>query len=111
MNRNRQEKGITLIALVITIIILLILAGISIASIMGENGILNKADIATIENRGATVEEEKNLWKSNQIADEIIGENNIPKLGELLDYLENEKLITKEEKDTIIVDGGITIGS
>ena len=40
MNRNRQEKGITLIALVITIIVLLILAGISIAILMGENGIL-----------------------------------------------------------------------
>ena len=30
MNRNRQEKGITLIALVVTIIVLLILAGVSI---------------------------------------------------------------------------------
>ena len=33
MNRNRQEKGITLIALVITIIVLLILAGVAIATI------------------------------------------------------------------------------
>ena len=45
MNRRKEnlEKGITLIALVITIIILLILAGISIAMLTGENGILNKA--------------------------------------------------------------------
>lgn len=34
MNRNRQEKGITLIALVITIIILLILAGVAINLIL-----------------------------------------------------------------------------
>ena len=38
-----KSKGITLIALVITIIVLLILAGITIASITGENGILRKS--------------------------------------------------------------------
>lgn len=37
---NYSQKGITLIALVITIIVLLILAGISIAMLTGENGIL-----------------------------------------------------------------------
>lgn len=37
MNRNRQEKGITLIALVITIIVLLILAAVAIATLTGEN--------------------------------------------------------------------------
>ena len=37
------DKGITLIALVITIIVLLILAGVTIASITGENGILRKS--------------------------------------------------------------------
>ena len=40
----RKNRGITLIALVITIIVLLILAGVSIASLMGENGILRKSD-------------------------------------------------------------------
>ncbi len=38
-----KSKGITLIALVITIIVLLILVGITIASITGENGILRKS--------------------------------------------------------------------
>lgn len=38
-----KQKGITLIALVITIIILLILAGISISTLTGENGILRKS--------------------------------------------------------------------
>lgn len=40
---SNQKKGITLIALVITVIVLLILAGISISMITGENGILQKA--------------------------------------------------------------------
>ena len=39
----KNQKGITLIALVITIIVLLILAGVAIAMLSGENGILNKA--------------------------------------------------------------------
>ena len=38
-----NNKGITLIALVITIIVLLILAGVSIAMLTGQNGILNQA--------------------------------------------------------------------
>ena len=48
----RSQKGITLIALVITIIVLLILAGLSIAMLTGQNGILKRADdskIATVE--------------------------------------------------------------
>ena len=39
----KEEKGITLIVLVITIIVLLILAGVSIAMLTGENGILTQA--------------------------------------------------------------------
>ncbi len=39
-----KNKGITLIALVITIILLLILAGITIAMLTGENGILRKSN-------------------------------------------------------------------
>ena len=43
LNNNSKEKGITLIALVITIILLLILAGISITMLTGNNSILTKA--------------------------------------------------------------------
>ena len=39
----KEQKGVTLIALVITIIVLLILAGVSIAMLTGDNGILNKS--------------------------------------------------------------------
>ena len=48
----RNQKGITLIALVITIIVLLILAGVSIAMLTGDNGILKRANdskISTVE--------------------------------------------------------------
>ena len=39
----KEKSGITLIALVITIIVLLILAGVSIAMLTGDNGILTQA--------------------------------------------------------------------
>ena len=47
--KPKKEKGITLIALVITIIVLLILAGIAIATLTGENGILNKSETSKEE--------------------------------------------------------------
>ena len=44
MNKTkRNARGITLIALVITIIVLLILAGVTIAALSGDNGILKRA--------------------------------------------------------------------
>ncbi len=49
-NKNKANNGITLIALVITIIVLLILAGVTIASLMGDNGLLTKAQEAKVEN-------------------------------------------------------------
>lgn len=41
--KRKNDKGITLLALVITIIVLLILAGVTIATLTGDNGILTKA--------------------------------------------------------------------
>jgi len=47
----KNEKGITLIALVITIIVLLILAGVTIAMLTKENGILRKSRCSKRNNR------------------------------------------------------------
>lgn len=43
INESNKEYGITLIALVVTIIVLLILAGVSISMLSGDNGILKNA--------------------------------------------------------------------
>ena len=56
-NANLGNKGITLIALVVTIIVLLILAGISITMLTGQNGILNRAAEARVAQGIAQVEE------------------------------------------------------
>ena len=58
---KENKKGITLIALVITIIVLLILAGISIAMLIGDNGILGKSKLAQEEHEKAAIKEELEL--------------------------------------------------
>ena len=65
--RNTNEKGITLIALVVTIIVLLILAGISISMLTGENGILTKSNVAKVSTELSTYKEELNSWKLEQL--------------------------------------------
>ena len=57
----KRTKGITLIALVITIIVLLILAGVTIATLTGDNGILTKAQNAKTQNDKATAKEKVDL--------------------------------------------------
>ena len=49
LEKHKSTKGITLIALIITIIVLLILAGVSIAMLTGENGILTQASKAATQ--------------------------------------------------------------
>ena len=61
MIKLNKNEGITLIALVITIIVLLILAGISIATLTGENGLLSKATTAKEETKKAEIREEIEL--------------------------------------------------
>ena len=63
MMRKRQENGITLIALVITIIVLLILAGVTIAMLTGDNGIISKAMQAKNKTEEARKTEEAGLKK------------------------------------------------
>ena len=57
----KKNRGITLIALVITIIVLLILAGVAIAMLSGENGILKKAAEAKTKTEQAQKQEETRL--------------------------------------------------
>ncbi len=61
--KNKSQKGITLIALVITIIVLLILAGVTLSVVVGENGVLYNARKATVENERASKKEKAVLDK------------------------------------------------
>ena len=65
-----NERGITLIALVVTIVVLLILAGVSISMLTGENGIITQAGNAKDATEQARVEELVDLAVNS-----LIGEN------------------------------------
>ena len=68
---KNTNNGITLIALVITIIVLLILAGVTIATLMGDNGILTKANDAKRETEIAEVKERAQLDIASWVADKM----------------------------------------
>ena len=96
-----RETGITLIALVVTIVVLLILAGVSISMLTGENGIITQAQQANIKNDNGTVLEALRLKLSQYLSenegtyvkdklellrdDNIIDENNIVNVLELVE--------------------------
>ena len=70
INPKEAQKGITLIALVITIIVLLILAGVSIAMLTGQNGILTQAQNAKTTNESKSAEEKVKLAVMGARADD-----------------------------------------
>ena len=67
MKKQKRNDGITLIALVITIIVLLILAGVSIAMLTGQNGILTQAQKASEQTEIASEEERVKLAASGAL--------------------------------------------
>lgn len=67
----KNNKGITLIALVITIIVLLILAGVSIAMLTGNNGILTQANSAKDNTEKAEVVDRVNMAIQAAYADSL----------------------------------------
>ena len=94
----KKEKGITLVALVVTIVVLLILAGITIMYTMGENSIFNKASEAKNKTEIAKWQERLEVAKGPVIIDGL-GTFNPDKYFE---YLQNQEII--EDKDTDVTE-------
>lgn len=69
----KSNKGITLVALIITIIVLLILAGVSISLVLQGN-ILGNAEKAVDSYNAAVTDENDNLTYINQLIDNKINE-------------------------------------
>ena len=99
MKRN-NTSGITLIALVITIIVLLILAGVSIAMLTGENGILTQAQKAKTETENAATNEAARLDEYNNTLENWINGGttgvNKPETDENGLYLNNSTINGEE---------------
>jgi hypothetical protein len=65
----KTQKGITLISLIVTIVIILILAGITLSTVVGENGILSKSKVAVTKNREVSAKEEVSMaWTTCEMA-------------------------------------------
>lgn len=105
MRKIKKEKGITLIALVITIIVLLILAGISIATLTGENGILTKATTSKTESVKGQETEQIKLAYSATLTDKLEKSDNTAITAEELkvELVKLEPDVTVAGSDAIIV--------
>ena len=69
-----KEQGITLLALVVTIIVLLILAATSYTLILGNEGIFNKAKYGTNVYENAVKNEQKALESEAELIDKYVTE-------------------------------------
>lgn len=91
----REQKGITLIALVITIIVLLILAGVSIAMLTGQNGILTKAKESTTASSEAEKMEAVKLALAEIVADKLSGTGSYTEINKA----NIEEIITRDNSN------------
>ena len=72
--KNKKERGITLIALVVTIVVLLILAGVSISLVINNNGVISKAKEAKNQYAEAQTNDEKQLNEVSDWIKETVGD-------------------------------------
>ena len=89
----KNERGITLIALVITIIVLLILAAVSISTLTGDNGILSKASGTKLASEQAEILEQLRLEMYEKRLD-------LKNTQTEIDYLKTKKIVIKEVEET-----------
>ncbi len=98
---TKANRGITLIALVITIIVLLILAGVTIVTLTGDNGLLSKASNAKQTTKDAEIEEEVRLAWNSVYPDSYLNNYDLAtkasKLKEALDKNGSTSTVTPEE--------------
>ena len=98
--KMRREKGITLIALVVTIIVLLILAGVSISMLTGQNGILKRAGEVKTKTEEGQAEEELKLAITSLATEYYASKTR----GTLKDYIYSHKEDLKKELGTTEVE-------
>ena len=98
MNIRKKQQGITLIALAVTIIVMLILAGVTIAALTSENGIINQANTVKETNKVAKTEEEARLEYSNLILEkQMDGHGDTTELSDVIERLEENGYDTVEK--------------
>jgi len=90
-DRIEKSSGITLVALVVTIVVLLILAGITITYVMGDNSIFNKASNAKLNTELAKIEEQASLIYADKLLEKVqTNFNNKPTMQEIVGELRDK---------------------
>ena len=98
LEKIKERKAITLIALVVTIVVLLILAGVTISLLLDENGIIAKSKDARLENRASQVEDEIGMWKQNNFINKESDQAQ-EEADTILESLISRKLLKEDEID------------
>ena len=99
MNKIKSTKGITIISLVITIIILLILARVTITTLMGNNGLINRANDAREETKKKGAIEKVQLMLADYMTEKYTGTKTLE------EYLNEQKANSKLDEVTNNGDG------
>ena len=110
--KQEKRKGITLVALVITIIVLLILAGITISLTIGQNGIITRAQEAGKNYLNAQDQELAGLNNFDKTVENIIEDikNNSAPANTLPTQITTQKTIVVDDKgNTVVVPEGFKV--
>ena len=96
----KKQKGITLVALVVTIVVLLILAGVSINLVLGDNGIVKKAQGAKTKSAEASQNDLTSMDELAKELEDVINENG---------NIDDESKFMKENTKVTYPDGDVWI--
>ena len=105
----KNKKGITLVALIITIVVMLILAAVTVTTSI-NGGLINSTQSAKEESRGMDVAEAKEMWEMSVREDRENGTQE-KTLEEILLELKEKGLLTEKEVEEIKTNKEITIGN
>ena len=83
----KSQSGITLVALVVTIVVLLILAGVSINLVLGENGLISNAKEARDKTKTAEATEKSQLDSASDFISEVVNNTELPQTNETKPYM------------------------
>ena len=104
--KMKNQSGITLVALVVTIVVLLILAGVSINLVLGENGLITQAKEAREQTKSAEVNEKSQMDSVSDFISETVNNTELPQTNETKPYMPGDGFTKVEETNLA---NGLTI--
>ncbi|MCI9246575.1 MAG: hypothetical protein HFJ30_05580, partial [Clostridia bacterium] len=105
--KYKNNNGITLVALVVTIVVLLILAGITLTYVLGDNSVFKQASNAKLETELAKLEEKAGIIYSDKWLEKVANNSNEkPTMQDIVDELQNQG----DKIEQIAIDGDGVIG-